>query len=205
MTFSPQDFAKATGVSRETLARLSLYADLLLRWQKRINLIAPATVPALWHRHMLDSAQLVPLIPKTAQHLADLGSGAGFPGVVVALCLDPPCKVDLYESDRRKSAFLQAVVRHTGAPARVITQRIEDMLAPQADLLMARALAPLPKLLSYAERFWRPGVTALFMKGRGLDKEIESCSGLWRFAYDRIPSITDSAASILHVRSLSRV
>jgi len=205
VSFSPADFANATGVSRETLERLKLYADLLIRWQKRINLIAPATIPDLWHRHMLDSAQLLPHIPDSAQHLVDLGSGAGFPGLVVALCLIRPVRISLYESDQRKSAFLREVIRQTGAPAVVHTQRIEETDDKTADLIMARALAPLPKLLPLAERFWHPGMTALLMKGRDVQAEIASCSQGWRIAYDLIPSATDSAASILLVRSLSRV
>jgi 16S rRNA (guanine527-N7)-methyltransferase len=205
--FSPEDFAATANVSRETLDRLKLYADLLTRWQTKINLIAPATIPQLWHRHMLDSAQLLPLIPATARRLLDFGSGAGFPGLVVALCLGTAraARIDLYESDQRKSVFLAEVIRQTGAPARILTQRIEDATDKTADLVMARALAPLPKLLALAERVWHPGMTGLFLKGRELDKEIDSCRDHWRFAYDRVPSATDSAASILLVRSLSRV
>ena len=205
MSFSPDDFAAATGVSRETLERLKLYADLLIRWQKRINLVAPASIPELWHRHMLDSAQLLPLIPAGAKHLCDLGSGAGFPGLVIALCTQQPAEVSLYESDQRKSAFLREVIRQTGAPARVVTQRVEAVQDKTADLLMARALAPLPKLLPLAEKFWRPGMTALFLKGREVQSEIASCSKAWRIAYDLIPSATDSASSVLVVRSIDRV
>jgi 16S rRNA (guanine527-N7)-methyltransferase len=202
---TPDAFAAATCVSRETLERLSLYAELLVRWQKRINLVAPATIPQLWHRHMFDSAQLLPLIPTSTKALVDFGSGAGFPGLVIALCLQPAVQVDLYESDQRKAVFLQEVIRQTGAPARVISQRIEMAPAQNADVIMARALAPLPKLFALTERFWHPGLIGLFLKGKEVESEIASCSPRWRFAYDRQVSATDSAASILVVRSLSRV
>jgi 16S rRNA (guanine527-N7)-methyltransferase len=209
LSFSPEDFVSALArlgisVSRETLERLTLYAALLVRWQKRINLVAPATLPALWHRHMLDSAQLLPLIPESAEHLIDLGSGAGFPGLVIAICRGRG-RTDLYESDERKSAFLAEVIRQTAAPARVVTRRLEESEDPTADILLARALAPFPKLFDLVQGFWHPGLTGLFLKGRALQAEIDSCAGGWRFAYDLVPSVTDSAASVLVVRSLSRV
>jgi 16S rRNA (guanine527-N7)-methyltransferase len=201
----PADFRAATGVSRETLERLELYAALLLKWQKRINLVAPKTLPIVWQRHFFDSAQLLPLLPPHARTLADLGSGAGFPGLVLALCQSDSLHVSLYESDSRKSEFLRTVIRQTHAPAAVCEGRIETLAAQGPDIVTARALAPLPNLLPLVERFWRPGITALLLKGRSAAEEIEACSKSWDLDYHLVPSETDSAGSILVIRSLARV
>jgi 16S rRNA (guanine527-N7)-methyltransferase len=199
------DFAAATGVSRETMDRLQTFADLLTRWQRHINLVAPNTLPELWHRHFYDSAQLLPLIPPQARVIADLGSGAGFPGLVLALCGGGRFRLDLYESDSRKAEFLRTVIRQTEAPAQVHEGRIEAVAKPGADVITTRALAPLPALLHLMTPLWRPGMCALLLKGRRVQDEIDACSGQWDVAYDRVPSVTDSAATILVIRSFSRV
>lgn len=206
-SFDAEEFARATSVSRETLARLQVYADTLQRWQRAINLVSDASLPDLWRRHMLDSAQLVPLVPPEAETLIDLGSGAGFPGLVMAICLPvgQGVRTTLLESDLRKAAFLREVIRLTDAQAEVRPIRIETAPTLPADVITARALAPLDSLFGLAARFWNPRTVGLFLKGRTADQEIERARRDWKFAYDRFQSRTDSAGVILVVRSLSRV
>lgn len=194
-------------VSRETIGRLEAYAELLVRWSARISLVGRSTLGEMWRRHFLDSAQLEALRPAGEGHWADLGSGAGFPGLVVAIMAReraPGMRFTLVESDSRKSAFLAAVVQATGAAAAVVTGRIERIPPLAADVISARALAPLPKLLGLARRHLAPGGACLFMKGRGHGGEIERARGLWRFKCRRIPSGTDGAAAILEIGDIRR-
>jgi 16S rRNA (guanine527-N7)-methyltransferase len=176
---SPAGFAEATGVSRETLSRLESYATLLVKWQKAINLVARDSLPDLWRRHMLDSAILWPLIPPEAQVLVDFGSGAGFPGLVLAIMGAP--EVHLIESDTRKCAFLAEAGRHF-APGRVKIHRgrIEAVPPLAADVVTARALADLDTLLGYAVRFLKPDGVCLFLKGRKAEDELTSPTSLNR-------------------------
>ena len=193
---TPEQFRDATGVSRETLDRLALYAELLGRWQARINLVAPATLPDLWCRHMLDSAQLFPLVPAGARRLIDLGSGAGFPGLVLALMGVP--EVHLVEADARKCAFLREAARVTGARYVILHNcRIESMPPEPFDAVTARALAPLPKLLKLARRFAGPETVYLFPKGRGLAEELITAPETATMRLERIASRTDPGAAIL--------
>jgi 16S rRNA (guanine527-N7)-methyltransferase len=193
---TPEAFRAETGVSRETLDRLQRYADALVRWQARINLVAPATLPDLWRRHMLDSAQLLPLIPAGARRLIDLGSGAGFPGLVLAILGVP--EVHLIEADSRKCAFLREAARLTGAGSITVhNRRIEAMPAEAYDVVTARALAPLPELLKLARRFAGPGTVYLFPKGRGLAEELIKAPETATMRPDRIASRTDPGAAIL--------
>lgn len=193
---TPEAFQAETGVSRETLDRLQRYAEALVRWQARINLVAPATLPDLWRRHMLDSAQLLPLVPAGARRLIDLGSGAGFPGLVLAILGVP--EVHLVEADSRKCAFLREAARLAGAAtATVHNRRIESMPAAAYDVVTARALAPLPDLLKLARRFAGPGTVYLFPKGRGLAEELIKAPETATMRPDRIASRTDPGAAIL--------
>jgi 16S rRNA (guanine527-N7)-methyltransferase len=193
---APEGFQTETGVSRETLDRLQRYADALVRWQARINLVAPATLPDLWRRHMLDSAQLLPLMPAGARRLIDLGSGAGFPGLVLAILGVP--EVHLIEADSRKCAFLREAARLTGAGSITVhNRRIEAMPAEAYDVVTARALAPLPELLKLARRFAGPGTVYLFPKGRGLAEELIKAPETATMRPDRIASRTDPGAAIL--------
>src|SRR5437660_9171448 len=137
VTLSPAEFAAATGVSRETLPRLDAYAELLRRWSPRINLVAASTLDDLWRRHFLDSAQLLPLIPAAARNLVDLGSGAGFPGLVLAILGVPG--VELVEADARKCAFLREAARTAGATVRIHQARIDSLPARAFDVITARA------------------------------------------------------------------
>ncbi len=199
---TPAGFAAATAVSRETLARLQRYAELLAQWNARINLVGRATLPDLWRRHMLDSAQLLPLVPEHARTLVDLGSGAGFPGMVLAACGVPD--VHLIESDGRKCAFLRTVAREIGAPVTIHNARIAEIESFPADLITARALAPLAELLDMAAPFCEKHTILLFLKGRGVDRELTEATKRWSMALDQIPSRTDPEGRILSLEAISR-
>ena len=225
----PTDFAAAFAVSRETVARLETYETLLRQWQKAVNLVAARTLEAVWQRHFADSAQLVALAP-AARSWVDLGSGAGFPGLVVAILLAEgtparvptplPCpgepvgarpvprsgRVTLIESDTRKAAFLGAVARETVIVVDILSTRIETcatqsrVAAP--DVVTARALAPLDKLLSLAAPFLRSRTVGLFLKGREAAKEVEAARQTWTFTSELIPSSTEAEAHIVRVSTL---
>jgi len=191
-------------VSRETLDRLSRYEALLRKWQARINLVGPRTLNDVWRRHFLDSAQLFPLVPDPAATLIDFGSGAGFPGLVLAIlasAVRPGLVVHLVESDARKAAFLIEAVRETGAAAKVHTARVETMAGrlPAADVVTARALAPLSTLLALAYPLLAPGGMGLFLKGAKAEAEIEAARRDWRFQLDRRPSRSDPDGTVLTV------
>ncbi len=160
---SAQGFAEIFPVSRETLARLEAYADLLTRWSARINLVGRDTLADLWRRHFLDSAQLRPFVPDGAQSLIDLGSGAGFPGLVLAILGVPG--VELVEADSRKAAFLREAARVTEANVTIRPCRIAAVPAHPVDVVTARALAPLDRLLDLAQPFLGPDTMCLFPKG----------------------------------------
>lgn len=201
---TPTEFQKWTGVSRETLSRFESYAELLCKWQERINLIGPGTADALWHRHFWDSAQLWPHIPEKAETLSDLGSGAGFPGLVLAVLSRErprPLAVTLVESDARKGAFLTEAIRVTGAPAQVQIRRIEARAVP-ADVVTARALAPLPKLCALAAPYCRPGTVCLFHKGEHVVDELQAAEKHWVFTVDPLASASESSASIVKLTGL---
>jgi 16S rRNA (guanine527-N7)-methyltransferase len=170
LAFGPAEFAARTGVSRETLARLKAYADILADWNARHNLVAKSTLPDLWRRHFWDSAQLAPLIPDTARTLADLGSGAGFPGLVLTVML-PRLAVTLHEATAKKCAFLRAAAERMGVPVTIQNARLEDLPPHPFDVVTARALAPLPKLLGYAQNFVGPNSVCLFSKGQNVGVE----------------------------------
>ncbi|MCY4319637.1 MAG: 16S rRNA (guanine(527)-N(7))-methyltransferase RsmG [Alphaproteobacteria bacterium] len=188
-----------TGVSRETTARLARHLCLLGRWQTRINLVGAATRADPWRRHVLDSAQLAPLIPPGAR-LADIGSGAGFPGLVLAIIRGGP--VDLIESDARKAAFLTEAARATEAPARVHNTRAEH-LRLKADIVTARACAPLDRLLGLALPLLAPGGICLFPKGTHVEKELEAARARWRMTVRRHPSLSAPGSVLLELGSLA--
>jgi len=193
--FGPVEFAARTGVSQETLGRLIAYAGLLTDWNGRHNLVAQSTLPGVWHRHFWDSAQLLPLIPKSARTLADLGSGPGFPGLVLA-ALRPD------EATAKKCAFLQAAADRMGLTVEIRNERLED-IPPQAfDVVTARALAPLPRLLDYAHRFTGPNTVCLFLKGQNVASELTEASKYWNMNVFQVPSQTDPSAAIVTLREL---
>ena len=193
---------RTLNVSRETTARLDALGSLLRRWTEKINLVSRGTLDLYWSRHVLDSAQLVALAPSQGTW-ADLGSGGGFPGLVVAIVADRP--MILVESDQRKCAFLRVAARETGADVEVICARIEDVPPMNVDVLSARALAPLPDLLAFAERHLAQGGLALFPKGRNSDQEIADALAKWRFDCEKVPSKTDDEAVVLRIGAITRV
>jgi len=201
----PEDFGRAFNVSRETIDQLKLYVSLLAQWQARINLVANATLTEVWHRHVADSAQIVALAPPAPRTWVDLGSGGGFPGLVVAIMLHGVgTRVTRVESDRRKCAFLAEVARQTGITVEIQTARIEQM-ATQAmlgpvDVVSARALAPLVRLISLSLPFFGADTIGIFPKGRGADSEIEEARATWAFDVETVPSLTDAEARIVLVR-----
>ncbi len=206
------DFAQAFGVSRETSRRLETYAELLRTWQKSINLVAPSTVDDVWHRHFADSAQLLALAPVGAIRWLDLGSGAGFPGLVVGLLLAErgECRLTLIESDARKCAFLREVIRQTGlgplVAVDIVAERIETAANTTkvgvTDVISARALAPLDRLLGWCQPFFGPTTVALLPKGRDVAAEFVAARRLWAFEADLVASRTLKDGRIVAVRAL---
>lgn len=198
------DFAARTGVSRETLARFDAYAQALQQWNPRINLVSRKTLNALWARHFLDSAQLLDHAPNNTRLWADLGSGGGFPGMVVAILARekrPGLRVHLVEADARKAAFLRHVAALTEAPAQVHIARAEELPPLNAQVVSARALAPLPRLLPLVARHLAPQGRALLLKGRGWRQELEDCQVAGLGSFKVHPSITDPESAVLeHVR-----
>lgn len=203
---SRRAFGDATGFSRETLDMLQVYGELLVKWQNRLNLVGAGTLHDLWSRHMLDSAQLWPLMDADAARITDLGSGAGFPGLVLAIMAgsDGPA-LQLIESDARKCAFLETVIRATGANARVVRARIETNPVPPAPIVTARACAPLNKLLSYTAPLLEKGGVALFLKGRSVEQELTVARRHWTMTVVRHQSQSDPSGTILELRRIRRV
>jgi 16S rRNA (guanine527-N7)-methyltransferase len=200
--FTGEHFQEATNVSRETLARLKAYADLLSDWNSRHNLVAKSTLPDLWRRHFWDSAQLAPLIPERAHTLADLGSGAGFPGLVLA-AMRPDLAVTLHEATTKKCDFLKAAADRMALKVTVQNARIEALPRKAYDVVTARALAPLPLLLSYAQRLTGPNSVCLFLKGQNVGSELTEAHKSWKIEASQIPSLTDPSGAILVVRKLA--
>lgn len=197
-TFGPAEFQQKTNVSRETLERLRIYAGLVEKWQPSINLIGSKTLPDLWWRHLYDSAQLAPHvrgshIPNPA--CLDMGTGAGFPGVVLAIM--GVGRWALVESDARKCVFLQEVIRQTGISVTLYTRRIEEVEGLKADIVTARALAPLSRLLGYAQGFMGPASVGIFPKGRRYREEVAAAQKAWSFNITYRDSVTDQDGKIL--------
>ncbi|MBS0965753.1 16S rRNA (guanine(527)-N(7))-methyltransferase RsmG [Acetobacter okinawensis] len=188
-------------VSRETEERLHAYMALLRKWNERINLVSPKDMDNLWERHILDSLQLVPLI-KGRRQFVDMGSGGGFPGIVVGIATDIPGV--LIESDQRKSAFLREAARVTGARLSVLPCRLDRAEVAPAPVVTARALAPLEKLLEWARPLLKPDGVGLFLKGRQAEQEIEEAARTWRFDVRSWPSKTSPDGVILEVSNFNR-
>ena len=195
-------FAAATGVSRETMVRLESYAALLLSWSARINLVGRATLDDLWRRHFLDSAQLLPLLPAASRSLIDLGSGAGFPGLVLAVL--GALGVELVEADSRKAAFLREAARITEARVVIRGCRIEAVPPHEVDVVTARGCAPLDRLLTLSERFIGPHTVCLFLKGEHADEELTVAGKAWTMTVSRRPSRADPSGSVLLLQQVVR-
>ncbi len=198
-----------TPVSRETLDRLDRFVAVLLEWQQRMNLIASSTEPKLWTRHVADSLQLLALAPQ-AQIWVDLGSGAGFPGVVLACALAdrPGARVHLVERSTKKAAFLREAVHATGAPAEVHAVRVEDFvenLAAPVDVVTARALAPLAGLLTATYPLLKIGTLGLFPKGQDVGAELTEAAKCWSIQSSLVPSLTDPKARIVRITGVKKI
>jgi 16S rRNA (guanine527-N7)-methyltransferase len=190
-------------VSRETQEALERFASLLLRWNRTVNLISRSDEQYVWQRHIDDSLQLLPLMEPLPSHAIDLGPGAGFPGLVLALASD--VHFALIEADRRKCAFLREAARVTGAPVQIHAVRIESASLRPAPLVTARALAPLPRLLELAAPLLAAGGQCLFLKGANAAEELTHTSAEWQMQVDRIVSRTDPHACILRICNPTRV
>ena len=193
-----------SNVSRETWSRLDGLVALLLKWQNTTNLVAPSTLAEIWTRHVADSAQLFTIAPD-ARAWVDLGSGGGFPGLVIACVIadHPGAKIHLVESNQKKSAFLREAARTLSVPAIVHARRIEDFASrpmPSVEVVTARALAPLDRLLGYAAPLLKTGAIGLFPKGRDAEAELTAASKSWTMDAQLVPSVTDPQARIVVVR-----
>ena len=211
MTALPESVAALRGilpVSRETERRLTLYVELLRKWQPAQNLVSPRTMGEIWTRHIADSAQLVALFPED-RHWVDIGSGGGLPGLVTGILLadKPGASIVCVESNQKKCAFLRTVARETGAPVTVRDGRIESVLKQldgPVDRISARALAPLDKLLDLASPLMARGVPAAFHKGEDFDEELAEASQSWSLDLVRHKSLIDPASSIVEIRRAER-
>ncbi len=195
-------------VSRETISRLERFEEILLKWNPRINLVSKASLENLWHRHIVDSVQVFTSVKDPGDSWVDIGSGGGFPGIVVAIMAAeyfPKTKVTLIESDQRKSAFLRTAARECGVPVTVLSQRIEQATPQNAHILSARALAELDTLLEFSEQHLAKDGLAVFPKGANWKKEVDKAAERWSFDVEPITSLTETEAVILKIKGVVRV
>jgi 16S rRNA (guanine527-N7)-methyltransferase len=201
IVFGPEDFQTETGADDATLKKFSRYHQLILDWNEQAGLIGDSTLGQIWHRHFLDSAQLAPLMPKGEVRVADMGSGAGFPGLVLAILGVP--NITLFERNTRKAGFLQEVVDEFKLKVDVLNLTAEDYGGEPFDVLTARALAPLGELLSLSRRLRKPSTICLLLKGKNLDAEIREAQKDWVMPDTRrIQSITDKGSAILRLANV---
>jgi 16S rRNA (guanine527-N7)-methyltransferase len=202
----PDEVRERTGVSRETLERVRAYLSVLDAWRTRLNLIGPGETTRIWTRHVLDSLQLAPLLPEGEITLVDLGTGAGFPGLLLACLLQERGggETVLVEKSVRKSEFLRAAIDALQLRARVITARLEDAEKIEADVVTARALSPLPELLGQASPWLKPNGRSLFLKGRDATDEIARAQESWIFDIHISPSLSSADGKVLSISSLRR-
>lgn len=194
-------------VSRETIERLEKFEEVLLKWNPRINLVSKSSLADLWQRHIVDSVQVFTCVEDAGESWVDIGSGGGFPGIVVAIMAaerSPKTKVTLIESDQRKSAFLRTAARECGVSISVLTERIEQAVPQNADILSARAVADLDALLEFSQRHLAVGGTAVFPKGVNWKKEVDKAAQRWRFDVEPITSLTETEAVILKIKGVAR-
>lgn len=194
-------FQRQIDVSRETFERLECYERLLLKWQRAINLVSRRSLEDVWVRHFLDSAQIFHLIPRTSSSLLDIGSGAGFPGLVLAIL--GVRNVHLVESDQRKCAFLREVSRETSTNVTIWNTRIEEIATQYYDVVTARGCAPLDVLLKYARPYLGPDSVAIFPKGRSVQEELTTAKKRWIMRYTLVPSVSDSAGMLVKLEGIS--
>lgn len=201
-----ETFDKETSLPQGLVDDLKKYVELLVKWQKQINLVSNASLADVWNRHVLDSLQIYPLIPETARSVVDLGSGSGFPGLIVALLSKTygGPEVHLIEADSRKCVFLNEVNSQTGAGAIIHARRVESITDLKADVVTARALAPLRKLLKLATRFENGETTYVFLKGEKAQDELTEAQKDWTMDVQRTPSRTLATATIFTLKGLTR-
>ena len=192
------DVGKLLNVSRETINQFEAYLELLKKWQRQINLVANSTLVDVWQRHILDSAQLARFYPPNTKKILDVGSGAGFPGLVLAILGD--VEVDLVESDQRKAIFLSTVINSLSLPAKVYNQRIEILPNLAPDVITARALAPVPKLLKLVENQLSPGAVCLFLKGASVEDELTNLESYSTMTFKCYPSLSGPNGIILELK-----
>ena len=197
-----QGFAELVPVSRETLARLEAYAELLARWSARINLVGRDTLPDLWRRHVLDSAQLHRFVPGSAESLIDLGSGAGLPGLVLAIL--GVAGVELVEGASRKAAFLREAARITAAAVTIRPCRIQAIPPHPVDIVTARACAPLDRLLDLAAPFLSSNTVCLFPKGERFNEELTLARKAWTMNVSVEQSLSDRRGIVLRLQQVAR-
>jgi len=197
-----KEFADATNIGHETLQSLERFVALLEKWQKKINLVGRASVADVWRRHIWDSAQLAPHIANISGTIADIGSGAGFPGIVLAIVTRRP--VHLIESDVRKCVFLSEAARVTEAQVTIINRRIESVTEIEFDIVLARALAPLDRLIGLAEPILAPAGCCFFFKGQIVTDELTEALEHWKIIVAKIPSVTDRQGVILKLENIAR-
>lgn len=200
LPLGPTGFARVTNVSRETLDRLVAYVELLGAWNSRINLIGRSTMGDIWRRHILDSAQLYPLLPARTRVLLDIGSGAGLPGLVLSVM--GIAEVHLVEADQRKAAFLREAVRVTGAPASIHAERVEKMPGFFVDAITARAVADLGQLIEISKKFRSRQTLCLFLKGESAGEELAAAQQRWRMKATSLPSRSDPGGTILKLEAI---
>ena len=195
-----EEFRQISNVSRETFEKLVLYSELLVKWQSKINLVGKNTVSDLWCRHMLDSIQIIKRIPKEANIITDFGSGAGFPGLVLAIVCEKT--VHLIEASKKKSAFLREAARITQAPVVLHEGRVEEQEAWPSDVITARAVAPLSRLIVYAKPFVKKNTICLFLKGAHVEEELTEAKKTWKMKVKRHQSITHPKGVILFIKDI---
>jgi 16S rRNA (guanine527-N7)-methyltransferase len=200
-----EEFADLAGVPRETLDRLSTYLELLRKWNGAINLVGASTLADPWRRHFWDSAQLLPLLPQHPSVLVDLGSGGGFPGLVLAIAAGDRMQVHLVESDRRKATFLREAARATATDVAVHSERAETPTTPvRADIITARALAPISVVLELAAAFAQPATQFLLLKGSQTHNELTEARKHWTMEVDVHPSRSDASGFMVQIKRAIR-
>ena len=203
-----KNFCDTYNVSRETFDKLKSCQTMLSEWQQKFNLVSSNTLEDSWNRHFLDSAQLFPLLPKDAEVMYDFGSGAGFPGMVLAIMANekmPRLQVNLVESTTKKTLYLNAVREQLGVRVNVLNDRIEKLPTAKADVITSRALASLNELLGYAVRFCKPETVCIFPKGKKYAEELAEAHRCWRFKCQILPSCQSEEGRILVITSLSKI
>lgn len=194
-------------VSRETYTDLETFQSMVLEWNNKFNLISKSSAEDIWNRHILDSLQLLKFINDKAEKLYDFGSGAGFPGMVLAIAIKnifPNLKVSLMESIRKKTTFLNEVKTKLNLDVDIYNERVENLKLPKADIITSRAMASLEKLLNYAYPFCKKETELLFLKGKTWEDEIKTALIKWKFDYEAFESITDKDGKILFIKNIRR-